>query len=570
MDFIAFIDNAALLLALSLLSTNIQNRWLKKEPARSILLGGVYGFFTLIVMVNPMTLQPGVIFDGRSVILSLAGFFTGNITTVIAGVIAVIARIVIGGQGVLTGIGSIIISGLAGVLFRRFAARKALRIDLGHLFIFGFCLHFALVLWFFTFPFEIALEIIRYVALPYLLVFPTATMLVGGFMIEAKRRLTIETNLTKSEKHFRDLVETLNEGVWETDRDFVTIFVNPKMAEMLGYQVEEMLGVNFLDFVQQTDHDRIQKLTENRREGVHEQYELELLCKDGSSLFVLMGVRAIMSKDGKFLGALAGVQDITILKQAQARLARQSHLLEEKVEERTRDLREAQEQLLKAEKMAVLGELAGSVGHELRNPLAVIMNAIYLLKSKCIGCVDLSGKEYIAMIEKETQNASHIINDLLDYSRIQPTDKERVTLAELISEILARQSVPDNVLVETQFTDRNVIIKVNSQQLEQILSNLVTNAVEAMPDGGRLTITLDRDKRKAILRVVDSGIGIPQENLKKIFEPMFTTKQHGIGLGLAITKRLAELNNISLNVSSKVGKGTAFTLEFYTLAEMDM
>ena len=158
----------------------------------------------------------------------------------------------------------------------------------------------------------------------------------------------------------------------------------------------------------------------------------------------------------------------------------------------------------------------------------------------------------------------------MDYSRIQPTDKERVTLAELISEILARQSVLDNVLVETQFTDRNVIIKVNSQQLEQILSNLVTNAVEAMPDGGRLTITLDRDKRKAILRVVDSGIGIPQENLKKIFEPMFTTKQHGIGLGLAITKRLAELNNISLNVSSKVGKGTAFTLEFYTLAEMDM
>ena len=569
MNFFTFIDNAALLLALSLLSSSIQFRWLKQEPARGIALGFLYGIFALMAMTNPMELQPGIFFDGRSVILSLAGLFAGNITTAIACVIAAAGRLYFGGQGVFTGIGSIIISGLSGIIFRRIVAKKAIQLNLGWLFIFGFCVHLALVLWFFTLPIEIALSIIKNVALPYLVVFPLATMLIGGFMVEQEQRLATEKNLSESEKRFRDLVNTLNEGVWEVDIELITTFVNPRMAEMLGYQPEEMIGMPFIGYIPENRHDFVQDLTEHRKKGIHEQYELEFLRKDGSVMTALVGATPILGEHGEYCGSLAGVQDITELKRAQNKLADQSRLLEKKVDERTRDLKDAQKQLLKAEKMAALGELAGSVGHELRNPLAVIMNSTYLLINK-INKADQQTRDYIAMIEKETLNASRIINDLLDYSRIRPTQKEQVNLARLVAGLLEKQPIPENVSVENKMAENIPDVNVNPQQFEQIFDNLISNAIEAMPEGGTLTLKSSVKKNKVIIDVSDTGVGITRKNLNRIFEPLFTTKSRGIGLGLAITAKLAGLNDIAIRVKSQVGKGTTFTLEFFPISNPDL
>jgi signal transduction histidine kinase len=231
------------------------------------------------------------------------------------------------------------------------------------------------------------------------------------------------------------------------------------------------------------------------------------------------------------------------------------------VEERTRDLKEAQAQLIKAEKMAALGEVAGSVGHELRNPLAVISNSVYLLKT-ALTKSDATVREYLQMIETETHNASQIINDLLDYSRIQPTMKELVDLPDLISNLLVKYPVPGSVKVENAISGDLPAVKANPQQVEQIFRNLISNAVEAMPDGGKLGLKSVIKKNRLSIAVSDSGVGIPQKNIKKIFEPLFTTKARGIGLGLAITRKLADLNNIGIRVKSKVGQGTTFTLDF--------
>ncbi len=445
MDFFAFINNAALLLALSLLSSNVQYRWLKKEPAKSILLGLIFGSFTVIAMSNPMELQPGVFFDGRSVILSLAGLFVGNLTTAIACLIAAAARFYFSGQGVFTGIGSIIISGFAGIIFRRIVDKKALDLDLWKLFLFGFGVHLTLVLWFFTFPIDIAISIVQNVALPYLVVFPLATMLIGGYMEEQQERLITERNLAESEKRLRELANTL----------------------------------------------------------------------------------------------------------------------EDKVAKRTRALKDAQTQLVKAEKMAALGEMAGSVGHELRNPLAVISNTVYLLKNNS-SIADTQTKDYVAMIEKETMNASRIISDLLDYSRIQSVPKEEVNTAALLAEVVGKQAIPTNIKLENGMIENIPPVYVNPQQLEQIFTNLISNAVEAMPDGGVLKISSSRRREELLIHVEDTGRGIPESDLKKIFEPLYTTKERGVGLGLAITNRLAEMNGIAIRVKSQTGKGTKFTLVFST------
>ncbi len=561
MDFFSFINNASLLLILSLLGTNMQFRWVKKEPLRGVLLGILYGTFAAIAMSIPMVLEPGVFFDGRSVILSLAGFFTSGLTTAIASLIAIAFRVHLGGSGVFTGVGSILISASLGTLFRKLVEARKIRINLGWFFVLGFVVHLLLVVWFFTLPASAALKVIQNVALPYLLVFPLATMLIGGFMQDQLQRIRMETELADSEKRYRELVDTLNEGVWAIDDQSRTIFVNPKMAEMLGYSVEEMMGKPLEGFIRERDIPILEFYRERRRQGHRDQYEITYLKKDGKSMIALMGVTPNFNEKGEFIGALAGVQDITILKETQAKLEKQSRHLENTVEERTRELKAAQVDLINAENMATLGKLAGSVGHELRNPLAVISNSVYLLKMALSG-EEATVKEYLGMIEKETQNASLIITDLLNYSRIKTTPSETIDLAEMMRDFLIKYPQPQSIQVVNEIAADLPAVRVNPQQLEQILLNLVTNAAEAMPEGGTLKLATRVSKDKLVLTVSDSGVGIPKENLKKIFEPLFTTKPRGIGLGLAITSRLAELNHITIRVKSKTGQGTTFSLEF--------
>ena len=564
MNFIDFINNAALLLVLSILSNNIRLHWLKREPLQSLALGLLYGLVAIIAMRIPMELQPGVIFDGRSVVLSLAGLFTSGPTTLIACVIAALWRVHLGGAGVFTGVGSIIISGFAGVFYSRLVSRKGTHLTRTRLFLFGLSVHVLLALWFFTFPREIALLIVQQVFVPYLVVFPLATMLIGSFMEEQHQRAQMEKDLAASEKRYRDLVSTLEEGVWETDSDMVTTFVNPKMAEMLGYTTEEMVGHLVYEFLAPEKIETIRNYHMRRRQGIREQYESQFLRKDGSPIDVQLGVTPLMDEHGEFRGSLAGIQDISDLKAVQRKLADQSRHLEDLVADRTRDLRDAQAQLIRAEKLATLGELAGGVGHELRNPLAVISNAVYLLKN----ILPKSGSdlmEYVEMIEMETRNASSIINDLLDYSRIQPTDKETIALSDLMAGLLVKLPIPQNVVVENQLRADLPNVKVNGQQVEMIFTNLISNAIEAMPEGGSLKVSARVRGDNLTVSVADTGIGISRENMKKIFEPLFTTKSRGIGLGLAITSRLAELNDIKIRVKSKEGQGTTFSLDFLVI-----
>jgi PAS domain S-box-containing protein len=442
---------------------------------------------------------------------------------------------------------------------------KHFQLNLKSLFIFGLINHLILVGWFFTFPLEIALLIVRIVALPYVTVFPLATMLIGGFMQGEQRRLIVEKNLAVSEKLYRDLINTFNEGVLFLDQDANTIFVNPKMAEMLACEEDRIIGKPIYDFISKKDQAAFRKIIKNRQQDSKGQYELRLKRCDGKRLYTQVGFTHIFDDQGGYMGLLAGLQDITALKRSQDKMREQSRKLEEIVEERTRDLKGAQAQLIKAEKLASMGELAGNVGHELRNPLAVISNSIYLLKT-LLEDADEQVKDYLLMIDKETQNASLIINDLLDYSRIQSNPKEDLNLGELITEVLAKQVFPENIKTENKVAADIPLVRANSQQLEQILVNIFNNAVEAMQAGGTLRVSSRKYKNKLVLSISDTGVGIAKSDIKRMFKPLFTTKPRGIGLGLSITSKLAELNDINIRVKSTQGKGTTFSLDFLLMA----
>jgi len=565
METSPFVNNAALLLALSILSSYLRYRWFKEFRVKELVLGALYGLFTVVAMLMPMTLTPGVFFDGRSIILGLGGLFESPLVVMVAAVMGSAYRIYLGGAGTFTGVGSIIISAGMGMLFRRMVERKKIHLNPWTLFTFGFSIHASLVLWFFTFPLELALKVIQSIAVPYLVVFSITTMLMGLFTLSQQQRISIEHQLAESEKKYRQLVDLMLEGLWMSDNDGITAFVNPAIAAMLGYEPQEMIGQPVQKFIKKSLWKKLEKNFARRKQGFKDKYDFEYLRKDGTTLLAAVATTPVFDEKGEFSGALAAIQDITERQTAERQLARQAKHLEEMVEERTQDLREAQEQLIKAEKMVTLGELAGSVGHELRNPLAVIRNLVYLLKTASTD--KTKHNEYIDLIEQETVNASRIITDLLDYSHIQPLKPLACDAADIVNDVLERNKPPENVSVRVDVPRDLPKIRVNPQQIGQIMANLVLNAYEAMPQGGSLDISAASNEGRIAINLKDTGKGISKKELVKIFEPLFTTKPRGIGLGLAISRRLADLNHAEIQVHSRIKGGTVFTLILPTSLE---
>jgi PAS domain S-box-containing protein len=386
-------------------------------------------------------------------------------------------------------------------------------------------------------------------------------MLIGMFMESQDQRMRSENLLTASEKKYRDLVTNLHEGVWLIDKSERTTYVNPSMAEMLGYTPEEMLGRPVYDFIDSKDNEETSQRISLRRIGVRDQYERGFIKKDGSILHSLISVAPVLNEQGEYLGSLAGVQDISRRVEAEKKLAEQSQGLEEMVRMRTRELESAQVRLMRTEKLATLGELAGSVGHELRNPLSVISNAVYLLRSSLPERNDKTDG-YLRMIESEVKSASLIITDLLDYASARISPQEAVNLAAMVEEMLEDMEIPAVIMVEKKISNQLPHAYANPGHVRQILSNLLTNACQAMPDGGTLMVSAARHRGRIRFVVADTGVGISKVNMNRLFEPLFTTKPKGIGLGLALSKTLAEMNDMTIEADSQEGKGARFTLTF--------
>ncbi len=226
---------------------------------------------------------------------------------------------------------------------------------------------------------------------------------------------------------------------------------------------------------------------------------------------------------------------------------------------RTSELRLAQEQLAHSEKMAALGQLAGGVGHELRNPLGVISNAVYFLKSTQIDA-DEKTIEYLGILAEEVQNANKIINNLLDMGRYRPPERDLFNISSAMARVLNQILLPENVEVRWDVQDKEPAVFVDEGQVGIAFRNLVENAYQAMPEGGELKLDVVAENDQVLLRIADNGVGIPEENLEEIFEPLFTTKPRGIGLGLTISKQLVDDNGGKIEVESKMGKGTVFTI----------
>jgi len=237
--------------------------------------------------------------------------------------------------------------------------------------------------------------------------------------------------------------------------------------------------------------------------------------------------------------------------------------LQELVEERTRELKEAQESLLKSQRLAAIGEAAAMVGHDLRNPLQAIVNSLYLAEKKLESSPNVDLAEIIKTMGEQVEYANKIVSDLQDYARPLKPKLEQISVQQLVNDTFSTISAPEAVKVSVEIEEDLDFPKllVDASFMKRVFANLVMNALQAMPDGGQLTIRVSRTPETVFIQFQDTGVGIPEENLDKLFQPLFTTKAKGLGLGLAVCKRLVEALNGSITVKSNAGKGTIFIIE---------
>ncbi len=233
--------------------------------------------------------------------------------------------------------------------------------------------------------------------------------------------------------------------------------------------------------------------------------------------------------------------------------------MENMVEERTRELRRAQEQLLRSERLAAIGQLAASVAHELRHPLGVMRQSAYYLSMK-LQDADEKVRKHLNILEKEISASDKIITDLMDFSRVHKPDLTLVDVEKLVDQTLADVETPAGVRVVRTRAPELPLIMADSQQLQQAFRNLILNAYQAMPEGGTLYITTARAGEYLEISFQDTGMGIAPAYLEHIFEPLFTTKERGIGLGLTICQNIVEQHQGTIEVESLVGQGTTFTI----------
>jgi signal transduction histidine kinase len=229
------------------------------------------------------------------------------------------------------------------------------------------------------------------------------------------------------------------------------------------------------------------------------------------------------------------------------------------LEEALAALEDTQEQLIRREKLAMLGQLASGVGHELRNPLGVMTNAVYYLEMVQPDAPP-DVRDYHGLLRGQIGLAEKIVGDLLDFSRVRPPRREPIALADVVAAQRARLSVPAAVTMRIAVPEDLPRPLADDVQIGQIVLNLFVNAVQAVDArGGTITVTGTADADHVRLHVQDDGAGVPEAVRAKIFEPLFTTKARGIGLGLAVSRSLAENNGGTL-VLDETGAGASFTL----------
>jgi two-component system NtrC family sensor kinase len=370
-----------------------------------------------------------------------------------------------------------------------------------------------------------------------------------GLNIDISERKRMERELKEANDFLMNLIERSVDGIIVTNTKGDILILNKGAENILGYKAEEVIGkINIqsiyppgvakevMEKLRSPDYGGVGKLT---------SFPIFHRRKDGELIEGDLSASIIYDENGKEIASVG------IFKDLRERLGIE------------RELQKTQQALLQSEKLAAMGRLTSQIAHELNNPIYGIMNTLELLKTEIPP--ESKRRKILELALSETQRLAEMLRNMLSFSKPEEEKRRPVKLNELIDGILLvmeKQMRESNIKVETSFDDEIPEVMASTNQMRQVMLNILKNAKEAMPKGGTLTVRTSKEDKHALIHVQDTGVGIPEEIRNKIFEAFFTTKQKvkGVGLGLSVCYGIIKDHGGEIKVESEEGKGTTFTI----------
>jgi len=377
-------------------------------------------------------------------------------------------------------------------------------------------------------------------------------ILMGAFnkMVKMLKKTTVSLN------YFEEIINTMGEALMVTDSQDRIELVNQAAQDLLGYKKDELLGKNMNSVVSIVSYFASPQESEKMRSSIEAIWRIN----NGREFPVLCSCSEVKDKEGKVVNKIYIVRDVTHIKKT-----------EEELIEAYKELKKVQDELIQSEKVALIGKLASGVAHEIKNPLSIILQGIYLVDNVVLE-KNSELKETIEMIKEAVRRADNVIRRILNYARASKLILQPQRICEVIDEglsLVEQQLKLKNIEIEREYPSKPILIETDKVMLSQVFLNLATNSQDAMPQGGKIKIKVYEEEDFCIVEFEDTGEGIPPERLSKIFEPFYTTKRagEGTGLGLAMVELIIARHNGKIDVESQLGKGTKFIIKLPKLKE---
>ncbi len=361
--------------------------------------------------------------------------------------------------------------------------------------------------------------------------------------------------LAESEERFNLAMKGANDGLWDWDLEAGEVYFSPRWKDMLGYADHELTDDprEWQDRLHPDDRSRVLRDLDRHIAGELTQFKsVHRLChKDGSYRWILSRGQTLRDAGGRPYRVVGTHVDVTAQKETEARLA-----------EATRRLQAEQEKRVQAERFACVGEISASIAHEIRNPLSSIVNSLELLTDPGLGEEDRASVADI--VNAETQRLHRILEEFLNFARLKPTEMAPNDLIGVLRETVetflrSNEAAVAGVDIRTAFAEEGAHAHFDPDQIRQVAWNLLTNAVQAVSEGGRVSLATAPAGDQVRVTVRDTGRGIPAEMQDCVTRPFVTGRENGTGLGLSIVARILAQHGSELEVDSQEGLGTHMT-----------
>ena len=383
-----------------------------------------------------------------------------------------------------------------------------------------------------------------------------------GMLRLRKKREQAEETLRKQ----ASLIDLSPDAIIVRQLDGVITFWSKGAEKLYGWTKDEAIGQDINKLLTAEFPQPIEEILKTLKLEGKWSGEIVHTTKNGDKVVMQSYWLAKFGGDGKIAEMLESNVDITERVRLQTKLEESAVLVEEYANQMEELANQRAEQLKDAERLAAIGATAGMVGHDIRNPLQSIIGELFLSKKEIDDLPESNAKNYLKdslqSIEDNVFYINKIVSDLQDYSKPLTPFIEETDFIKVVEDVFSTLKVPENINVVYSIEPGFTKLFTDSSAMKRIITNLASNAIQAMPKGGKLTLDGTCKGDKIFISVQDTGLGIPEAIKDKLFKPLFTTKAKGQGFGLAVVKKLTEALNGKVSVESEIGKGTRFILEF--------